>query len=144
MDAQTPTPPPSADDDGGGMLPPVAKLKLLSDIRLDQMPLVDRVLLALEAVTLVDVRRSRDAGRLAERIRFALARVDELQRSAGNLGSVFEPARLEVAESILAAHIARATAFVEAVVTRGAKSPRRAAAPDVAASEPSAKQQRAA
>ena len=62
MDAQTPTPPPAADDDGGGMLPPIAKLKLLLDIRLDQMPLVDRLLLALEAVPLAVRHEIRHAG----------------------------------------------------------------------------------
>jgi len=50
----------------------------------------------------------RDCARHAERLRFALARVEELRVQARAAGGVFVPARLAVAEQILAGHVARA------------------------------------
>ena len=119
------------------------ELKLLSDVGLDGLPYTERLLLALEAVTLAALPQARDAERFAARIRFATARVDELQGAADNLGGVFEPSRLEVAISILDAHTSRAASFVEAIVAKARKAPQRAAASSAArvaatAAEPAA------
>jgi len=66
---------------------------------------------------------SRDGARHAARLRFALARVEELREQARSAGGVFVPARLAVAESILAGHVARARSFARRVphATRAAE-----------------------
>ena len=67
---------------------------------------------ALETIEKNRIPESRDAQRYAMRLRFAIARVEELRASCERHGGVFEPARLEVAISILQTHQRRATAFV--------------------------------
>jgi hypothetical protein len=71
---------------------------------------------ALESMPVTDYGDGRDAHRYAARLRFALARVDELRRNARMAGGppppVFEGARLEVAMSILETHTARASGFL--------------------------------
>lgn len=105
-----------------------AELKLLSDVGLEALPYTERLLLALEAVMLAELPQARDAERYAARIRFATARVDELQCSADALGGVFEPARLEIAIAILDNHTSWAATFVEAIVARASKPKTRAGA----------------
>lgn len=77
-----------------------------------------RLLLALETQIMADTGEARAAERYGERLRFALARVQELRRSAQSLGGVFEPARLEVALSILESNVRQATLFADRIVAR--------------------------
>ena len=76
---------------------------------------------ALEAISTATIGASRDADRHAMRLRFALARVVELRTRAAAVGGAFEPARLEVAQSILQTHQRRAASFAKAT---GIVSPR--------------------
>ena len=81
---------------------------------------------ALEAISTATIGASRDAERHAMRLRFALARVGELRTRATAVGGVFEPARLEVAQSILQTHQRRARSFAKAI---GIAEPRLAQRP---------------
>ena len=69
-----------------------------------------RLLQALEA-HIVAGSEAAVAQRYGERLRFALARVEELRMSANGLGGVFEPARLEVSLSILESNVRQAGMF---------------------------------
>ncbi len=142
MDAQTTTE--LATIGGSVLMPPVAKLKLLSDIHLAELPLAERLVLALDAVTLVDERKARDAERMAARIRFALARVHDVRPTAGASPGASQSARLEVAESILAVHVARGLSFVDALVARAPKAPQSRRVAERSTDTPLATQERAA
>ena len=73
---------------------------------------------ALDAAATVGGADARDAGRHLLRLRFSLARVDELKQRVARTGGVFEPARLEVAVSILDAHVMRAEGFCAQIAAR--------------------------
>lgn len=77
-----------------------------------------RLMSALGAAVETDVLRARDAERHVLRLRFALARVEELTQRVSVKESVFESARLDVALSILDAHVARAEAFCAPIAVR--------------------------
>ena len=87
---------------------------------------------ALEAA--VDGEHARDAERHLVRLRFSLARVDELKQRVARTGGVFEPARLEVAVSILDLHVMRAEGFCERIAVRAPKATRRVMATSTATS----------
>lgn len=78
----------------------------------------EQLSLALQSIMLSQTDEGRQAERYRQRLRFALDRVEALQRSSAALGGVFEPARHDVALSILEAHNDAASAFVEQVVAR--------------------------
>lgn len=80
---------------------------------------------ALEAVIASDGAQARNAERHLMRLRFSLARVDELKQRIARMGGVFEPARLNVAVSILDVHVVRAEAFCEQIAARLPKAARR-------------------
>lgn len=72
-----------------------------------------RLMSALEGASEPDILRARDAERHLVRLRFALARVDELTQRVSGHESIFESARLEVALSILDVNVTRAEAFCD-------------------------------
>ncbi len=80
--------------------------------------LAEHLLLSLESALLSQIADEREAQRYVTRLRFSLARVDELRRVAIADGGVFAASRLEVAESILTTHTVRAADFVAATVQR--------------------------
>jgi hypothetical protein len=101
---------------------------------------------ALDAVIAAGAPPARDTERHLLRLRFSLARVNELRERVARTGGVFEPARLEVALSILDVHIARAERFCEQIAPRTPKAARRISS-DAPAAEPAdtaAPEQRAA
>ena len=67
----------------------------------------------LERVIVLEAAHARNAERHLLRLRFSIARVHELQERVARTGGVFEPARLEVAVSILDTHIMRAESFLD-------------------------------
>lgn len=77
-----------------------------------------RLMSALEGAVETDVQRARDAERHLLRLRFALARVDELTQRVSSRESIVESARLEVALSILDAHVTRAEGFCAPIAVR--------------------------
>ena len=77
-----------------------------------------RLILNLESAALPDQGEARDAVRYAERLRFALGRVDELRASSMRSGSVFDAARLDVALTILETHVFRAAYFIDGIARR--------------------------
>src|SRR5260221_13692853 len=77
-----------------------------------------RLLRALDACIINDTGEARAAERYAERLRFAVGRVEELRRSAQELGGAFEPARLEVSLSILESNVRQAGLFADRIVAR--------------------------
>jgi hypothetical protein len=83
----------------------------------------EHLLRALDAISASDRPVAQDGERIATRVRFAMARVDDLRRSALVIGGVFAPARLEVALSILETQVDRGTSFVVRVADR--PTPRR-------------------
>jgi hypothetical protein len=89
---------------------------------------------ALDAVATAGGAEARDAGRHLLRLRFSLARVDELKQRVARTGGVFEPARLEVAVSILDAHVMRAEGFCAQIAARLPKAAARRVTGDGAAS----------
>ena len=103
---------------------------------------------ALKTVMASDGAHARHAERHLMRLRFSLARVDELKQRVARTGGVFEPARLEAAVSILDTHVMRAEGFCEQVAARPPKAARRmirdAAASADEASDGQSEQQRAA
>ncbi len=82
----------------------------------------------LEGVVTSDEERARNAERHLLRLRFSLARVKELQERVARSGGVFEPARLEVAVSILDTHVMRAEFFCDQIAGQRPKSARRTVA----------------
>jgi hypothetical protein len=80
---------------------------------------------SLEAAAATGGEHARDAERHLVRLRFSLARVDELKQRVARTGGVFEPARLEVAVSILDLHVMRAEGFCERIAVRAPKAARR-------------------
>ncbi len=89
---------------------------------------------ALEAAACASSDQARYAERHLVRLRFSLARVDELKQRVARTGGVFEPARLEVAVSILDANVMRAEAFCERIAVRAPRPSRRALWPTARAS----------
>ena len=89
------------------------------------------LLVALDAVAPTDTALAHHAERHTTRLRFALARVDELRGHTDAYGGVFEAARLEVARGILAVHCERATAFVARALGEGAARRPRTANPQL-------------
>ena len=83
---------------------------------------------ALENVVAMHDELTRNAERHLLRLRFSLARVKELQERVDRTGGVFEPARLEVAVSILETHVMRAEWFCDQIAGRRPKTARRAVA----------------
>jgi hypothetical protein len=79
----------------------------------------------LEGVVTSNEVRARNAERHLLRLRFSLARVKELQERVARSGGVFEPARLEVAVSILDTHVMRAEFFCDQLAGQRPKSARR-------------------
>ena len=82
----------------------------------------------LEGVVASNAERARNAERHLLRLRFSLARVKELQERVARSGGVFEPARLEVAVSILDTHVMRAEYFCDQIAGQRPKSARHAIA----------------
>ena len=82
----------------------------------------------LEGVVASNAERARNAERHLLRLRFSLARVKELQERVARSGGVFEPARLEVAESILDTHVMRAEYFCDQIAGQRPKPARQAIA----------------
>ena len=78
----------------------------------------------LEGVVASNAERARNAERHLLRLRFSLARVKELQERVARSGGVFEPARLEVAVSILDTHVMRAEYFCDQIAGRRPKPAR--------------------
>ena len=78
----------------------------------------------LEGVVASNAERARNAERHLLRLRFSLARVKELQERVARSGGVFEPARLEVAVSILDTHVMRAEYFCDQIAGQRPKSAR--------------------
>ncbi len=85
----------------------------------------DRLLFALETLVMARIADSTAAERYGARLRFALARVEELRQCARAAGGVFELARMEVAASILEANVRRAATFVDEASARIAPPSRR-------------------
>ena len=83
---------------------------------------------SLERVVASHDEVARSAGRHLLRMQFSLARVKELQERIARSGGVFEPARLEVALSILDTHIMRAQWFCDQISGRRPKSARQTVA----------------
>ena len=103
----------------------------------------------LEGVVVSNAERARNAERHLLRLRFSLARVKELQERVARSGGVFEPARLEVAVSILDTHVMRAEYFCDQIAGQRPKSARQtlarvAVAAEVADDAKEAAEQRAA
>ncbi len=103
----------------------------------------------LEGVVASNAERARNAERHLLRLRFSLARVKELQERVARSGGVFEPARLEVAVSILDTHVMRAEYFCDQIAGQRPKSARQtvarvAVAAGVADDAKNAEDQRAA
>jgi hypothetical protein len=104
----------------------------------------------LEGVVASNEERARNAERHLLRLRFSLARVKELQERVARSGGVFEPARLEVAVSILDTHVMRAEYFCDQVAGQRPKSARQTVArakavqPDIAEVPSVSVEQRAA
>lgn len=103
----------------------------------------------LEGVVASNAERARNAERHLLRLRFSLARVKELQERVARSGGVFEPARLEVAVSILDTHVMRAEYFCDQIAGQRPKSARAtvarvAVAGDTADDAKDAAEQRAA
>lgn len=80
-----------------------------------------RLVRALDTYIVSDSGEAGAAQRYGERLRFAVARVEELRRSARELGGAFEPARLEVSLSILESNVRQAGLFADRIVARMAK-----------------------
>jgi hypothetical protein len=89
----------------------------------------------LEGVVASNEARARNAERHLLRLRFSLARVKELQERVARSGGVFEPARLEVAVSILDTHVMRAEFFCDQIAGQRPKSARQAVAGAAARAE---------
>jgi hypothetical protein len=103
----------------------------------------------LEGVVASNAERARNAERHLLRLRFSLARVKELQERVARSGGVFEPARLEVAVSILDTHVMRAEYFCDQIAGQRPRSARQtvtrvAVTADVADNAQDATEQRAA
>ena len=101
----------------------------------------------LEGVVASNAERARNAERHLLRLRFSLARVKELQERVARSGGVFEPARLEVAVSILDTHVMRAEYFCDQIAGQRPRSARETVtrvAADVADDAQDATEQRAA
>jgi hypothetical protein len=94
-----------------------------------ERPLEDdarRMLEALDALALARADASANAERFAFRVRFALARREELLAAAAIEGGAFAPARAEVALSILEGHLQTAAAFINRTLRDAARRPGRA------------------
>lgn len=86
--------------------------------RMQSEILGERLVRNLESAVLPDKSEARDALRYAQRLRFALDRVDQLRISSVRTGTVFEAARLDVALTILETHVFRAANFIDDIARR--------------------------
>jgi hypothetical protein len=86
--------------------------------RMQSEILGERLVANLESATLTDRMEARDAVRYADRLRFALDRVQALRASAAREATVFEAARLDVALTILETHVFRAAYFIDDIARR--------------------------
>lgn len=75
---------------------------------------------ALESIAVSGTASGPDAERHAQRMRFALGRVADLQQRLAARASALDEGRLQVAQSILATHYQRASAFVSAITAPSA------------------------
>lgn len=86
--------------------------------RMQSEILGERIVSALEQATLADQSEARDAARYAQRIRFAMTRVEDLRASCRRQASLFEAGRLDVALTILEGHVFRAADFIDGIARR--------------------------
>lgn len=86
--------------------------------RMQSEILGERLATALDQATFADQSEARDAARYAQRIRFAMKRVDDLRASCRQRASFFEAGRLDVALTILEGHVFRAADFIDAIARR--------------------------
>lgn len=86
--------------------------------RMQSEILGERIASALDQATFADQTEARDAARYAQRIRFAMKRVDDLRGSCRERPSFFEAGRLDVALTILEGHVFRAADFIDAIARR--------------------------
>lgn len=76
----------------------------------------------------LDTVTDRDAQRYAVRLRFAMIRLEDLQRDARERGGVFAQARVDIAQEILETHVRTAAEFVaRTFVAKRRARPRRGA-----------------
>jgi hypothetical protein len=71
-----------------------------------------RLLDVLQAVAGSQLAMAQQAQKYADRLTFAMARLEELKAAAEGASGVFAPARAEVAASILEGHVAGAAGFI--------------------------------
>jgi hypothetical protein len=86
--------------------------------RMQSEILGERLIGTLDSAVLPDRGEARDAVRYAQRLRFALNRVEVLRASCTRSDSIFEAARLDVALTILETHVFRAAHFVDGLARR--------------------------
>ena len=86
--------------------------------RMQSEILGQRLMRCLETAVLPDQGEARDAVRYAQRLQFAMGRVEQLRTSCAKNDSVFEAARLDVALTILETHVFRAAYFIDAIARR--------------------------
>ena len=86
-----------------------------------------RLLSVLEAVAGSKLTMAAQAQKYADRLTFAIARLDETKRAAEIEGGVFAPARAEVAASILEGHVAGAAGFINRTMRQVRRTPGRRA-----------------
>jgi hypothetical protein len=81
----------------------------------------------------LDTVSDRDAQRYAVRLRFALIRLEDLQRDARERGGVFAQARVDIAQEILETHVRTASEFVARTFIAKRRAPTRRGAREAAA-----------
>lgn len=86
--------------------------------RMQSEILGERLVVNLESASLADQSEARDALRYAQRLRFALDRVQQMRISSTREGTLFEAARLDVALTILETHVFRAAYFIDTIARR--------------------------
>jgi hypothetical protein len=84
-----------------------------------------RLLEVLEAVAGSQLAMAPQAQKYADRLTFAIARLDEMKRAAQTDRGVFAPARAEVAASILEGHVAGAAGFINRTMRQVRRTPGR-------------------
>jgi hypothetical protein len=84
-----------------------------------------RLLPVLEAIGASKLAMAPQARKYADRLAFAMARLDEMKRAAAIDAGVFAPARAEVAASILEGHVAGAAGFINRTMRQVRREPGR-------------------
>jgi hypothetical protein len=84
-----------------------------------------RLLSVLESVAASKLTMAPQAQKYADRLTFAIARLDEMKRAAQADAGVFAPARAEVAASILEGHVAGAAGFINRTMREVRRAPGR-------------------